>query len=81
MPQSFSTRITYNGKVVLAVILPQHRKDGMYYEVNVPNVPRFYMGWSPLGRYDLAPGNEINVPYELVLAVSDIIEETIKKQN
>ncbi len=64
----------------MAVILPQHRKDGTYYEVNIPQFPRFYMGWSALGRYDLAPESEQDIPYDLVLAVSDVIEKEIRRQ-
>jgi hypothetical protein len=75
MPQNFSTRITFDGKTVLAIVVPQHRKDGMYYEVNIKNYPRFYMHWSPLDRYDILPQEGLNIPYNLILAVSDAIEK------
>ncbi len=47
----------------------------MHYEVNIKGYPRFYMLWSPLGRYDIVKQEGINLPYNLVLAISDIIEE------
>jgi hypothetical protein len=75
MAQSFTKRVAYNGYTALAVIIPQHRKDGMYYEVNMKGFPRFYMTWSPLDRYDLSKEENTQVPYELILAVSDAIEE------
>jgi len=65
--------LIFDKKTLLAVIIPQLRKDGMYYEVNIKGYPRFYMSWSALGRYDVV-GEQATLPYELVLAVSDIIE-------
>lgn len=59
----------------MVVIVPEHRKDGMYYEVNIPGFDRFFMSWSPLGRFDIVPQEGLSLPYELVLAVSDAIEE------
>jgi len=47
----------------------------MFYEVNIKGYPRFYMMWSPLGRYDINMEDEVTIPYELVLNVSDIIEK------
>ncbi|MCB0696417.1 MAG: hypothetical protein KDC07_03575 [Chitinophagaceae bacterium] len=79
MKQNFTTRVSYDGHTVHAVIIPQHRKDGMYFEVNVPGIDRFYMHWSSMDRYDIVPEKGLSVPYNLVLAVSDAIEErTIK---
>lgn len=72
MASSFSRQVIYNKSPLLAVIVPQLRKDGMHYEVNIKGYPRFFMRWSPLGRYDLEDTSE-KVPYELVLAVSDTI--------
>ena len=60
---------------MLAVIISQLRKDGMYYEVNIKGYPRFYMAWSPLGRYDIVNEEDSTLPYQLVLAVSDVIEK------
>jgi hypothetical protein len=71
---SFSHQVTYNKKAVLAVVVPQLRKDGLYYEVNIKGFPRFFMAWSALGRYDVT-GDEKGIPYELILAVSDILEQ------
>ena len=75
MPDSFSKQLTFEKRTLLAVVVPQFRTDGMYYEVNIKGFPRFFMTWTALGRYDV-PGEDIPVlPYELVLAVSDVIEE------
>lgn len=75
MPDSFSKQFIFEKRTLLAVIVPQFRKDGLYYEVNIKGFPRFFMTWTALGRYDVA-GEDIPVlPYDLVLAVSDIIEE------
>jgi hypothetical protein len=51
----------------------------MYYEVNINGHPRFYMAWSPLGRYDITD-EETNVPYELVLSVADLLEKEAAKK-
>jgi hypothetical protein len=75
MANNFSRHFNYEGKNLLAVIIPQLRKNGMHYEVNIKGYPRFYMLWSPLGRYDIVKQEGINLPYNLVLAISDIIEE------
>ena len=59
----------------MAVILPQLRRNGIHYEVNINGFPRFYVVWSQLGRYDVAPGiTASQIPYEVVLSVSDAIE-------
>ena len=74
MDKSYSTTITLNGKPVLASIIPELRKDGMYYEVNIKGYPRFFMTWSPLGRYDITGTEKPGIPYDVVLTVSDAIE-------
>lgn len=75
MAQNFTTNIPYKGKNLLATILPNLRKDGMYYEVNLPGYPRFHMRWTALDRYDISHQETLpELPYELVLAVSDVIE-------
>lgn len=79
MRRNFTTRVSYDGRNVQAVILPEHRKDGMYYEVNIPGVDRFFMHWSALDRYDIVPQLGLKLPDSLVLAVSDAIEEQVKK--
>ena len=61
------------------MIIPQLRQDGMYYEVNIKGYPRFYMAWSPLGRYDVVNEEDAALPYQLILAVSDVIEEVRPK--
>ena len=33
--------------------------------------------WSPLGRYDVAEGDDNNLPYQLILEVSDVIEKRV----
>lgn len=75
MSNSFSQQVVYNKKPLLAVVVPQLRKDGMYYEVNIKGYARFFMCWSPLGRYDVANNEETKIPYDLILAVSDMIEQ------
>jgi len=72
---SFSQQIIFDKKPLLATIVPQLRKDGMYFEVNIKGYPRFFMSWSALGRYDVAEGEDAQLPYLLVLAVSDMIEQ------
>ena len=78
MPQNFTTHITVNKQTLLAIIVPQYRPDGTHYEVNVKGYPRFFMSYSPLGRYDVAGDETGNIPYELVLAVSDAIDASLK---
>ena len=73
MAHSFSRRISFNKQSLLAVVVPQLRQDGMHYEVNIKGYPRFYMAWSVLGRFDIV-GLEPGIPYELILAVSDMLE-------
>ncbi len=80
MSNSFSRSFVFEKKPLLATIIPQLRKDGMYYEVNIKGYPRFYMNWSPLGRYDVAEGDEQALPYQLVLAVSDLIEKQVVRR-
>jgi hypothetical protein len=77
MSESFSKQIVFNKKPLLATVVPQLRNDGMYYEVNIKGYPRFYMSWSPLHRFDLVVEKELNLPYDLVLAVSDVIEKQV----
>lgn len=77
MRNNFSARIIYDKKSWLAVIVQEHRKNGLYYEVNISGFPRFYMTWSSADRYDLV--GEESLPYELVLAVSDAIENEVTK--
>lgn len=79
MKQNFTTRVRYDGKTVPATIIPQHRKDGMYYEVNIPGFERFYMRWSALDRFEVMPQAGLSLPDSLVLAVSDSIEEKTNK--
>lgn len=80
MPNSFSKQIIFDKKQHLAVIIPELRKDGMYYEVNIKGFPRFYMAWSQIGRYDAPDATELKLPYDLVLAVSDILPQTDPKR-
>ncbi len=78
MAGNFSKHITFDGKTVLARFVPQYKTDGMHYEVNIKNYPRFYMAWSPLGRYDIVENDE-RLPYPMILAASDAIEQETKK--
>jgi hypothetical protein len=79
MARNFSRTIYYDKKTTLAVVVPHTRKDGIYYEVNINGYPRFFMNWSPLGRYDVVEEDGLNLPQNLVLAVSDILEAERKK--
>ncbi len=78
--QNFTATITYDGKSLLAAIVPQFRQDGVYYEINVKGYPRFYMTWTELDRYDAVGEEKDNIPYELVLSVSDVIEKKQGRQ-
>ena len=73
MARSRTTTISWQGKMHSLSLLTEQRSDGLYYEVNIPDVPRFRMQWSALGRYDIVPGEGAEVPYELVLLVADVI--------
>ncbi|MCF8450349.1 MAG: hypothetical protein K9G49_10815 [Taibaiella sp.] len=75
MADSFSRQVNFEKRTLLAVIIPQLRKDGMYYEVNMKGYPRFYMRWCALDRYDIAGTDPPVIPYGLLLAVSDVIEK------
>lgn len=79
MPRNFSKQITFDGITTVAVIIPEVRQNGVYYEVNIKNYPRFFMTWSALGRYDVTTP-DVQLPYNLVLAVSDAIEEVERKK-
>lgn len=79
MANSFSRQVIYDKKTLLAVVVPQLRKDGMHFEINIKGYPRFYMIWSALGRYDLVDGDDLKLPYQLVLDVSDMIEKQVNR--
>jgi|GEM_PF-522539 len=72
---SLTGRIKVGKETLLAVVVPQLRKDGMHYEVNVHGYQRFTMTWSPLGRFDITDPDIRGIPYELILAVSDMLEK------
>lgn len=74
MPRNFSSIIRFDSHSVLAVVVPQLRKDGLYFEINIQGFVRFFMHWSALGRYDLVEQEGVNLPYNLILAVSDMLE-------
>lgn len=79
MPRNFSTTIHFDKLTALATLVPHMRKDGLYYEVNIKGYPRFFMNWSPLGRYDIVGEEKNDLPYSLVLAVSDVLEKELKR--
>lgn len=79
MAKTLPGKILYEGKQLHAAIIKEVRQDGTYYEVNIPGFPRFYMTWSQLGRYDIVAEEGINIPYDLVLTVSDTIEKAMKR--
>ena len=63
----------------MAVIVPELRKNGMHYEVNINGFPRFVMAWSALGRFDII-ADQPDIPYDLLLGVSDILEGMKRKK-
>jgi hypothetical protein len=77
MARNFSKTIHFDKKTALAVVVPQLRQDGMYYEINIKGYHRFFMRWSELGRYDITE-TDPSIPYSLVLAVSDILDKAKK---
>ena len=82
MANSFSQQIIFNRQTLLAVVIPQLKKDGMHYEININGYPRFHMSWSALGRYDITDDDRtLNLPYEIILAVSDTIEARVRKKD
>lgn len=80
MPQNFTATLHFDGQKAHAIIVPQSRSDGMYFEVNVPAFPRFQMKWSELERYDIVAEEGLKVPYALVLAASDAIEGKFRRK-
>ena len=75
MARNFSTTVHFDKKAVLGVFVPHRRPDGLYFEVNINGFPRFFMKWSALGRYDIVDGKGLNLPYSLILGVSDVLEK------
>jgi hypothetical protein len=78
--QNFTATLVHEGRSLMAAVVPQFRQDGVYYEVNVKGYPRFYMTWTELDRYDIVGDEKDNIPYELILSVSDLIEKKQGKQ-
>ena len=74
MAQNFTTQVSYDGKTVLAVVVPTLRRNGMHYEVNIAGYPRFWMRWGAMERYEVVRPVDAKLPDALVLAVSDAIE-------
>ena len=77
MAQNFTTNISYEGDLLQAVILPNMRRNGMHYEVNISGFPRFWLHWGAMDRYEISRPAGVSVPDELVLAVSDAIEKRV----
>lgn len=77
MAHNFSSPVHYDGQTVLAVFLPRVRQNGLHYEVNINGFPRFYLHWSPLGRYDITDPR-LPVPDNLIIALGDILD-AVKK--
>lgn len=78
MARNFTTSILIKGESVPMVVVPQMKKNGMHYEVNIKDVPRFYVTWSSMDRYDLSDNQDVKISDEILLAVSDAIEEYSK---
>ncbi len=83
MPRNFSKTIHFDKQKIKAVFIPIMKSDGLHYEININGFHRFYVAWTELGRYDIVAHEDINtgkIPYNLILAVSDVLEkEKIKK--
>lgn len=77
MPITYTVTVHYNKQSLPAKIVLQHRQNGVHYEVNIPDYPRFMLRYGALGRYELSrPGGKI--PEDLVLAVNDAMEQGMK---
>ena len=79
MPRNFSKEVYFNKQSVYVTVVPIMRPDGLYYEVNIKGYPRFFMAWTELGRYDITEPDP-DIPYQLILAVSDILEAEKKRR-
>ncbi len=79
MAKGFSGKVYFEKEQIAVVAVPEMRQDGLYYEINIKGFPRFYMSWTELGRFDVVDGEGLNLPYNLVLAVSDLLEKEKKK--
>lgn len=79
MARNFSASINFQNKTLQAIFVPVTKPDGMHFEVNIKAYPRFSVGWSALGRYDIVGEEHLMpaIPYELILAVSEILENKI----
>lgn len=73
MARSLVQNISWQGQIVPVSLLTQQQPDGLYYEVNIPDIPRFRMRWSALDRYDILEEESKGVPYELVLLIADLL--------
>lgn len=83
MARNFTTTFRYQTQLLHATLLPLSKPDGLHYEINIKQYPRFTMAWSPLGRYDIVSDTELDtsaIPYEIVLALSDILERAHAKK-
>jgi hypothetical protein len=76
MAHNFTAPVSFEGKTVLAVIVPALRRNGMHYEVNISGYPRFWMHWGVMDRFEVVRPTDVKLPDALVLAVSDAIERT-----
>lgn len=74
MAHNFTTSIPFDGRYLLAVMVPTMRGNGMHYEINVPGFPRFWVRWGAMERYEVVRPLDAKLPDALVLAVSDAIE-------
>jgi hypothetical protein len=75
MAHNFTAPVSFEGKTVLAIIVPALRRNGVHYEVNITGYPRFWMYWGVMDRYEVVRPGDVKLPDSLVLAVSDVIEK------
>lgn len=78
MARNFTTTISYQQQSLRAVLIPMMLPNGRHYEINIQGYPRFYMAWCAMGRFDIiadSDGEIPNIPYEIVLAISDVLAQ------
>lgn len=80
MPLTYSVTVYYGKQSLPAKVVVQHRQNGVHYEVNIPDYPRFMLRYGALGRYELTRPSQ-KVPEDLVLAVNDALEKAIGQES
>lgn len=76
--QNFTASVSYDGRSLLAVVVPSMRGNGMHYEINIAGIPRFWLRWGPSDKYELVRPKDAAIPDGLILAVSDLLESRLR---